>query len=54
MTKLPVQKLTQRKTQKQVQHHDATDIYKKLYFCGFRIFSFFLIDNFLNEFSKNY
>ena len=28
MTKWPVQKLTQGTTQKLLQHHDATDIYK--------------------------
>jgi len=36
MTKWPVQKPTHRTTQKHVDLHDATDIYK-IYFCVFRV-----------------
>ena len=35
MTKWPVQKLTQGTTQKLLQHHDATDIYKTYIFVCF-------------------
>jgi len=54
MTKWPVQKLTQGTTQKLLQHHDATDIWKTYFLCfsDFSFFIFFFIDNFLKEFSK--
>ena len=44
MTNWPVQKPTHRTTQKHVGHHDATDIWKKLFFVflGFLFFYYFL------------
>jgi len=48
MTIWPVQKLTQKTTQKHIQHQDATDIKKKYFF----VFFGFLFFIFLNEFSK--
>jgi len=35
MKKWPVQKPTHRTTHKHVEHHDATDIMKKTFFCVF-------------------
>jgi len=54
MTKWPVQKLAQGTTQKVLQHHDATDIWKTYIFVffGFFCFCFLFIDTFLKEFSK--
>jgi len=54
MTKRPVHRKTHRTTQKHVEHQDATGIQKKTIFCDFRILYFilFLIDIFLNDFSK--
>jgi len=51
-TKWAVQEQTHRKTQKHVEHHDATDIQKKRHFFVFRIFIFYFY-NFLNDFFKN-
>ena len=42
MTKLPVQKSTHRTTPKQVEHHDATDIEKKLFSFFFILFLFII------------
>jgi len=50
MTKLPVQKRTQGTTQNLLQHHDATYIVEKLYFCIFRIFLFFKVYVNLNNY----
>jgi len=45
MTKWHVQKLAQGTTQKLLQHHDATDIWKTYIFVffGFSVFIFFLL-----------
>jgi len=43
MTKWPVQKLTHRTTQKHVQHHDATDVYKNYIFVFFGFFFFYFL-----------
>jgi len=53
MTKWPLQKQTQRTTQKHVEHQDETDLKKKHYFFVFFGMFFFLICfsyNFLNDF----
>jgi len=50
MTKWSVQKQTHRKTQKHVEHQDATDIQKKYYIFGFYLLYFLLfIKWFLQE-----
>jgi len=53
MTKLPVQTLTHRTTQKLLQHHEATDIYKNFIFVFFGMFVFlFSTFNYLKTFFK--